>query len=102
MSIPLRPVRCTRVTSPLCLWLNLLGGIVPQVDGANKVQSRLQPLKVFPALYDQELKELPRAGIALLEAECDPMLERGQSTRPQAPNPAEKTALSTEGRITPS
>ena len=77
-------------TSPLCLWLNLLGGIVLDADGINKVQLRLQPLGVFLALYDQVLKEFPCAVIALREAEYNPVLERGQSTRFQVQIPLRK------------
>jgi hypothetical protein len=48
------------------LRLNLLGGIVLKADSRDEVQLGLQPLDVLLALDDQVLKELPRAGIALL------------------------------------
>jgi len=70
-----------RVCRSSCLWLNLLGSVVLEADGRDEVQLCLQPLEVFLALDDQVLEKLPRAGIALLEAEGDPLLEWGQHTR---------------------
>jgi hypothetical protein len=60
------------------LRLYLLGGIVLKADSRGEVQLRLQLLEVFFALDDRVLEELPRAGIALIEAERDPLLERRQ------------------------
>jgi len=74
----------------LCLWLNLLGGIVLKADRADEVQLGLQPLNVFLALDDQVLEELSRAGIALLQAEGDPLCEWGQCTRFQLQIPLQQ------------
>src|SRR5262245_29495590 len=63
------------------LWLNLLRGIVLEADGRDEVQLCLQPFDMFLTLDEQVLEKLPRARIALLEAERDPLLERGQRTR---------------------
>src|ERR1700752_4029591 len=74
----------------LDLQLNLLRRIVLRADGRDEVKLRLQPLDMLLALNNQVLEELPRAGIALLQTEGDPLFERGQGTRFQVQIPLQQ------------
>jgi hypothetical protein len=72
------------------LQLHLLGRIILEADGRDEVELRLQPLDVLLALNDQVLEEFPRADIALLQTERNPVFERGQGTRFQLQIPRQQ------------
>jgi hypothetical protein len=72
------------------LRLNLLGRIILKADARDEMELRLQPLDVLLALNDQVLEEFPRAGIALLQTEGDPLFEWGQGTRFQLQIPRQQ------------